>query len=242
MSMLRPRDTRGFTYVDACVLLIAVVVLSSILLTNIGDYVRLAQLARAKQDLDELCDALGSYILDTGEARFREHRSLMLRGPLADDNADEPGRPVGLLMGRGAVPIFRVGELDAQARMWTRHPGDGFELPDDLNGEEVHFAVDTFGRHLGGGRQGAPAAAADGRFSWRGPYVDTPVAADPWGQRYMANVFGLHAADNDGEFGSAVVCYSAGPDAGIDTGFNQPVAWATGDDDLTVTLAAGGMR
>ena len=60
----------------------------------------------------------------------------------------------------------------------------------------------------------------------------------------MANVFGLYvpadmAADG---FGSAVVCYSAGPDEEIDTEFNQSGGWFTGDDDLTAVLNAGGMR
>lgn len=50
-------------------------------------------------------------------------------------------------------------------------------------------------------------------------------------------------------FTSAVVCYSAGPDGGVDTAFNQPMndndgdgvyGWVTGDDDQAVILSAGG--
>ena len=242
MPMPHLRDARGFTLADACVILIAVGVLSSILMTNIGGYVRLTQLTRAKHDLDELCDALADYILDIGDVALRERRVLVVASSSTGDEVGDHREPVGLLMGRGAVPIFIVDGLGDGAGLWTRHPGDGFELFDDMHRAEVRFAVDTFGRHLGGPARTTAAATSDARFAWRGPYLDEPVEADPWGQRYMANVFGLYAADDDGEFGSEVVCYSAGPDGEIDTGFNQPVAWATGDDDLAVNLAGGGMN
>ncbi len=47
-------------------------------------------------------------------------------------------------------------------------------------------------------------------------------------------------------YSSAVVCYSSGPDLGVDTAFNQPqdgddaAGWATGGDDLAVILSALG--
>lgn len=91
--------------------------------------------------------------------------------------------------------------------------------------------------------------SADGQgfnsmFAWRGPYISDAVDPDPWGSRYMANVFALHVPqgrDGDG-FTSAVVCYSAGPDEEVDTSFNQPGGWSTGDDDVTALLNAAGSR
>jgi hypothetical protein len=60
----------------------------------------------------------------------------------------------------------------------------------------------------------------------------------------MANVFGQFVPsglDSDA-FGTAVVCYSAGPDEEIDTDFNQPAGWFTGDDDFVALMTAGGSR
>ncbi len=107
-------------------------------------------------------------------------------------------------------------------------------------------------------------------FRWRGPYIADEIIADPWGNRYMVNSFALHVPSGVGyagggygyarsgfgrggygyaqaryvaQFGSATVCYSAGPNGSIETPFDQPAGWYTGGDDLTVVLAgAGGIR
>lgn len=103
-------------------------------------------------------------------------------------------------------------------------------------------------------------------FRWRGPYIADEIIADPWGNRYMVNSFALHVpsavtgygvargaygyggyAYSRGryvsQFGSATVCYSAGPNGTIETAFDQPAGWFTGGDDTTVVLAgAGGIR
>ena len=78
-------------------------------------------------------------------------------------------------------------------------------------------------------------------FAWRGPYLSDAVDPDPWGNRYMVNVFAMYhpqGDDSDG-FASAVVCYSAGPDEEVDTNFNQPAGWITGDDDYATLVTAG---
>lgn len=92
-------------------------------------------------------------------------------------------------------------------------------------------------------------------FRWRGPYIADRINPDPWGNRYMANVFALHAppvythparygyGGYVETFNAAVVCYSAGPNEAIETVFHQPYGWVTGGDDVTVVLAgAGGIR
>jgi len=89
-------------------------------------------------------------------------------------------------------------------------------------------------------------------FHWRCPYIADRINADPWGNRYMANVFALHVPPatlynthqywrrHQPFFSSAVVCYSAGPNEQIETGFDQPWSWYTGGDDQTAVLAGGG--
>ena len=92
--------------------------------------------------------------------------------------------------------------------------------------------------------------ASGGRASTRcspgaAPTLADSVDPDPWGNRYMANVFAMHVpADSPSDgFSSAVVCYSAGPDETVDTDFNQPGGWFTGDDDfVALASAADGLR
>jgi hypothetical protein len=155
-----------------------------------------------------------------------------------------------LLVGGGDLPLAgQVGE-DSE---WLLPYLTTFSVPTDGGGLEPDFIVDTLSNHLvtntpagdGDNRWRSPLDMERGHsslFAWRGPYIDE-ITADPWGNRYMANVFALHnprAAGPLDRYASGVACLSTGPDSAIDTAFNQPVGWATGDDDLTALLSAGG--
>jgi type II secretory pathway pseudopilin PulG len=215
---------KGFTLVEVTIILLVLVILSTILLPNLGGCNRLARFARVKEDLGALCSSMQRYVVDTGEN-------------------------------------------------WVLSYLEAFAEPTDITASDVQFRVDTFANHLihntpfGNGTAGhrLPADMINGAssagiaagllfdpisgqgfnsmFAWRGPYISDRVDADPWGNRYMANVFAMHVpadATSDG-FGAAVVCYSAGPDETIDTDFNQPGGWFTGDDDfVALSTAAGG--
>lgn len=184
------------------------------------------------------------------------------------------GYPVGLLVGDGDTPRSAVGSTG-----WQLGRGEVFQqATSGYSSVSISFSVDSFGNQLihrdptrsgygqTSGYRGGGATSYGGRydnsyletrqfFRWRGPYISDAVAPDPWGNRYMANVFALHVPPagtypaNRGyqpyvaQFSSAVVCYSAGPDETIDTYFNQPSGWYTGGDDVTAVLAgAGGIR
>lgn len=188
------------------------------------------------------------------------------------------GYPVGLLVGNGEIPGSAIGATEWQLPLgatFTAATGGYYSL-------SATFGVDTFDNQLihqdptwyRGARIGAGFASGYGAFPyaarygtrgaaqlvnpyyrWRGPYIADAVIPDPWGNRYMANVFALHAplpvygaglaygAGFTELYNSAVVCYSAGPNETIETHFNQPWGWYTGGDDVTVVLAgAGGIR
>ena len=66
---------------------------------------------------------------------------------------------------------------------------------------------------------------------WRGTYLNAPIDADPWGNRYAVNVRYLGVSGND------VVVYSAGPDENTDT-TDTAAAWAPVDDDLFFLVEA----
>lgn len=259
----------GFTLVEVSIILFVLVILSSILLVNLGDFNRLARFARAKEDVGALCSALNQYLLDIGETAVW-HWGGRDGGGAWSDTPDRTD-PIGLLIGDGDTPMA---PRDDQFQNWQLPFGSKFRENKDIAGTSVLFRVDTFANHLihntpsNNPANGARAPAdmihggtssgiygglnfdsRDGQgfnslYAWRGPYINDRVDPDPWGNRYMANVFALYtpadmAADG---FGSAVVCYTAGPDEQIDTVFNQPGGWFTGDDDITALAHAGGNR
>ena len=263
------KNERGFTLVEVTIILMVLVILSSILLVNIGDFNRLARFARVKEDVGALCTALSQYVLDTGELAFWQWGGRD-GGGLSSDTPDRTS-PVGLMIGDGDVPDLN---RNIEGTNWAMTYLESFDEPTDISGTDVSFRVDTFANHLihntpfgnessghrtpadmlnGAYSAGIPGglvfntAAGEGfnsLFAWRGPYIADRIEADPWGNRYMANVFGLYVpgdVESDG-YGTAVVCYSAGPDEEIDTDFNQPGGWFTGDDDFTALMTSGGGR
>jgi type II secretory pathway pseudopilin PulG len=255
---MRSNDT-GFTLVEVTVILLVLVILSAILLPQIGGFNRMARYAKVREDLGGICAAVAAYLTDTGEGTFWNHG---WRDP------DSPDRswPVGLLIGDGDIPDGSgIGED------WRGVSGDYFSISSDFNYEEFRFTIDTLANHLihntpqdepnqgyrtpadmvdgdnssripGGLRFDPPSGQGfNSMFAWRGPYLSDVVDPDPWGNRYMVNSFAMYRPQGDDSDGfiSAVVCYSAGADEQVDTEFNQPGGWVTGDDDHTALVTAG---
>ncbi len=255
------RQAAGFTLVEVSVVLLAALVVLSIVWVNISDFNRLTRFARVQEDVTRLCSALARLILDTGD--------LVSHDPAA--NPDANGLPVGLLIGDGRAPGLNRQSPGAAGAAWLLAEGNEFEQPTDSVGAFQRFTVDMLANHLlhntplGEPRRGyrMPSDTIDGRtggvarsptsasageqgfdslFAWRGPYIADRIDADPWGNRYMTNVFSLYTprGDHGAGFSSAVVCYSAGADEEVDTAFNQPTGWVDGDDDVSVLVAVGG--
>jgi type II secretory pathway pseudopilin PulG len=262
-------EQKGFTLVEVTIILLVLVILSTILLPNLGDFNRMARFVRVKEDLGALCASLSQYVVDTGELAFWQWGGRD-GGGIGSDTPDRTS-PVGLLIGDGDTPGIS-GSIDGEN--WVLSQFEAFAEPTDIDALDVQFRVDTFGNHLihntplgnttaghrlpsdmlnGALSSGIPGGllfdSADGQgfnsqFAWRGPYISDRVDPDPWGNRYMANVFGMYVpadATADG-YGTAVVCYSAGADETVDTNFNQPGGWFTGDDDYVALVTAGGGR
>jgi len=263
---VRRHQQSGFTLVEVTVILLVLVILSAILLPNLGGFNRMARYARVKEDVGALCAALAAMLHDTGESAFWEDGGGGTDTPIRDT--------IGLLVGDGDTPDLNYSTRGDDGFHWQLPVQDWFEEPHAISGQEEWFRVDTFANHLvqneplgdaanayrtpadmiNGATSGSVPGglhfdSASGQgfnslFAWRGPYIADPIDPDPWGNRYAANVFGLFSpagASGDG-FASAVVCYSAGPDEEIDTVFNQPGGWTTEDDDIVAVLHGGGTR
>lgn len=236
------QEQRGFTLVEVTIILLVLVILSAIMLPQMGNFNRLARFVKVKEDLGAICSVLKVMLDDVGESAFYEDPGY----------SRPPDRTwaIGLLIGNGDTPT----SSGRARRHWTL-PFDSEFRETTAGGDlEVYFNVDTLDNHLianapmgdAGNRWRTPLDMIRGfnsMYAWRGPYINDYVSADPWGNRYAANVFAMYNPPEGGpfdRFSSAVVCLSAGPDAHVDTDFNQPFGWTTGDDDLTAVLHSGG--
>jgi len=252
------RSNRGFTLVEVSIILLVLVILSSIMLPQLGNFNRLARFVKVKEDLGAICSVMKKMLDEVMLGAFY----------------GEPGWrkvPIGLLVGPGVTPPAMGQGTDH----WQLSIGDTFSERTDIRHSSVTFTVDALEQHL---QENNPLDkhhpgpmdryknpvdnperwAAGAFFGWRGPYLDE-LTADPWGNRYGANVFALHAPrgghgghggsggyggygddrrggghggygnKSDG-FSSAVVCLSAGPDGSVETTFNQPMNDADEDD------------
>jgi hypothetical protein len=93
----------------------------------------------------------------------------------------------------------------------------------------------------------AESAGFNSEFAWRGPYITAPIAPDPWGNRYAANVKYLDprsrsANETPGANGYAqdVAVISAGPDEEVDSSFI--VDGVTPSDDDVICVVSSNSR
>lgn len=263
----RSRSQRGFTLVEVTIILLVLVILSMIMLPQIGNFNRLARKVKVMEDLGAICASLKKFFDEVLVGAVWENPG--------GGEAPASGERIGLLHGPGTVAADPNGapfhNVLSPADPWsqTAQGSPGF-LPITVNTDapgmastSVDFGVDRFENHLivndpfaDGStafftRYANTSELAVGHsafyLSWKGPYFDT-FTSDPWGGRYLSNVFSLHVVDPGTGveyFTSAVVCYSAGPDHAVSTPFNQPMdeppyGWLTGGDDFAVVLSAGG--
>ncbi len=244
----------GFTLVEVTIILLVLVILSTIMLPQLGNFNRLARFVKVKEDLGALCATMKKFLDE-----------VMVPGPFEQPGGGvaAPQWPIGLLVGPGSVPAITP-SVDHKTVFgdWSA-PAPGvfgtLTIETDIYGiEQADFKTDRLENHLqrndpfgyGGSsvwdryKNVIDDPSVGAFFGWRGPYFNE-ITSDPWGTRYAVNTFGLHYSDSGYAFSSAVVCYSAGPNKSADTGMNQPAGeepfgWVTGGDDLIATLSAMG--
>ena len=253
------RSDRGFTLVEVTIILLVLVILSTIMLPQLGNFNRLARFVKVKEDLGALCASLDKLLKENwlgqiwGDPRGKRERVGLLVGP-------------GKIPAQGGSGIKLPGGAVNGDCHWLLSVFETCTVRTDVHMTPLMFFVDTLENHF---QQNDPGGDMIGNyknaiedpsehhgaghfFGWRGPYFDW-LTPDPWGQRYMINVFALHKPraskwDND-IFSSAVVCYSAGIDGAVDTNFNQPFTdadmdgfkgWYFGDDDIGTVFSGFG--
>ena len=124
---------------------------------------------------------------------------------------------VDLLVSAGNTPTV------AAPNTWTTGTNDRFE--DQLVTNAPAYTTRT----------------ATSTFGWNGPYISNVINADPWNNRYAANITLIDNTqgiqDAAGNVKSAVWILSAGPNGALDTPYTQAITVAApGGDDITVRL------
>jgi type II secretory pathway pseudopilin PulG len=255
-----PRNERGFTLVEVTIILLVLVILSTIMLPQLGNFNRLARFVVVKEDTAALCANLKKF--------FDE---VMISAPYGQPGGTsaKPDLKVGLLFGPGSIPsVSGLGPtFNAPAnntKVWDEPQGSSFVIkPDGAFSMNETFYADSIAQHLQTNQPLAPNGGATvdryknalddpsvgAFFGWRGPYFNQ-INADPWGTRYSVNVFGLHStswtSNTDDIYGTAVICISFGPNKAADTEANMPgpptagPSYAIGGDDVAAILSAMG--
>lgn len=162
--------------------------------------------------------ALGDYVSEARQARASDEVRVVAAAlsRVSGDLLSRAGVPGGLktltlVVGPGDVPAAGSG-VDT---VWTTPPtGAGVGLIND------HVMVNAVGYPLAG--SDLPA----GINGWKGPYLDRPLGADPWGHRYAVRF---------GHGKTATLVLSAGAD-GIITTVDGPNGVVAGGDDIVAVM------
>jgi type II secretory pathway pseudopilin PulG len=161
--------------------------------------------------------SVADYVHDARLARAREDVRVIAHAVqrVSDDLLSRSRVPGGLWSATIAVSDGDAPEIAPGAdREWTTAASGGGVVA--LND---HLFTNQAGYPVRG--DSLPAGIA----GWRGPYLDRPLGADPWGRRYAVRF---------GKGTSATLVLSAGPDGIVQTTNGPHGLVPAGDDILSV--------
>lgn len=233
---MRNKGDLGFTLIEITIILLVLVILAAILLPMTERFIDLARLVRVREDIGAFAAVVEIFKVDTCDSFFRVD---------GDEPSNADFNRIDMLVGDGDTPATESFLSGAE---------DNWDEVLDAVGPSGDVLVDTIENHLALGGPFGPSGWGDPyrrpaeddanpfRCGWRGAYIQTPISADPWGNRYMINVAFLgHAGgrpfglNNDAEFHQQdVFVLSAGPDEIVATPWLVDGVVAQGDDQIAV--------
>lgn len=196
---------RGFTMLEMITVLAVIGTMAAVLTPMVLNYLEDAKRTKAESDVKSLAGVILNLTKDV--------RHL----PIYKDGKQTTGAPdIDLLRGPGNDPTDNT----------TANQGWALSTNTDLL--ENHLV------------KNAPAGSTDkkyateGRFSWRGPYIEK-ITEDPWGNRYLVNIKNGNPSDNPGK---VIWVITAGPNGVLET---NPNALAdsgptVGGDDIAIRI------
>jgi len=201
----RRHGQRGFTLVEVIVVLSVILLLTSIAVPMLSNYMEDGRRARAESECKTLAAAMMQFCKDVGTYPTRDQAGAATRRYVLVSGATQP-----------------------TTRPWTaNHNWTNWGMSTTRG--------DTLDNHVLTNAPGGQVAAAyptTGSMRWRGPYFAGTTPLDPWGRPYVVNViasFSTHAtnykrmwvmsAGPNGRFDTAAQARSTDEIAGDDIGF-----------------------
>ena len=244
------------TLVEATVILAVVSTLAAILAPGINGYIEQARVARAREDVQTIADAIQDFITDNAEHQFLINGS---NGTASQPPTRGDTNRVNMLVSDGDIPPYTAALTETFWRMpvggevdtFSNHliENKPFETATSKYRDGADIAVSGGGNNIDFAR---PASAGlNAPYHWRGPYLRGPVGPDPWGNRYAANVIFLDPSPTQAPTGTLtgsfnidsdyprqdVIVLSAGADEEIDTKAAVD-GQVPGDDDIIAMVSS----
>jgi type II secretory pathway pseudopilin PulG len=233
----------GMSLVEATIILMVLLLLTSVLSPTIGDFVEDARNTKGKEDVEAIGTAIVRLSRDIGNCiKLAAATGCTMANRVEILRSTGPDVVAGDL-GSTAVDFSSALNITADLN-WdddqAANVGDTLDSQFVLNTPNYNSPAETTptGYTLSGPQTG---------LGWRGAYLSTPLGTDPWGKVYLANVVFLavasDASDNTAEGGRRggwsrdTIVLSAGPNGFYDTPFGGSTNYGTspqGDDLLYV--------
>jgi prepilin-type N-terminal cleavage/methylation domain-containing protein len=156
-----PGSPRGFSLVEATIVLAVVAVLTGVAAPSVSRTLSQGRLARAQTDVQAIRTAIHNLL--------SEHTLFV---PFTSTGAFD-GDAIEVLVSDGDIPLTAIG-----ATNWD-DPVTCCAGAVDVAFLEAHLV-----NNGGLGAAGAYSVAVGG---WRGAYINAPIDPDPWGNRYAVN-------------------------------------------------------
>lgn len=156
-----PGSPRGFSLVEATIVLAVVAVLTGVAAPSVSRTLSQGRLARAQTDVQAIRTAIHNLLT--------EHTVFV---PFTSTGAFD-GDAIEVLVSDGDIPFTAIG-----ATNWD-DPVTCCAGAVDVAFLEAHLV-----NNGGLGAAGAYSVAVGG---WRGAYINAPIDPDPWGNRYAVN-------------------------------------------------------
>lgn len=225
--MYRFKSQKGMSLVEATIILLVLMLLTSVLAPSIFDYVNDAKDVKVKEDCEAIGTAIARLTRDVGQC-LKKNPSLVVANAT---NCTKANR-VDLLYSDGSDPAFNTSASNtfsvpgnSSTGSWVLSSNDNEDTLENhlVKNTPISAPVNT-GYSVPTQASFLNPLPTFGR-GWRGAYVSSPVGPDPWGHRYSVNSMFLSpasdATDAAGEGGSGwtydTVCISAGRNETLET-------------------------